>query len=433
MTNGQEMTKLLRLTPRFTPLSVAVLALGLTTGGISGNGLGAAPAQAQGGGLFAPVITVNGTGISRYEIEQRMKFLQLLRQSGDLRKSAEDALIEDRLRMWRAKLDGISASAADIDGGMTEFAGRANLSKEQFVAELAKADISEQTFRDFVTAGIAWREVIRARFTGRVHITDADIDRALRVEAERGTGTRVLISEIIIPAPAEYAAEAHQVAEQVSAIHDEKAFAEAARQVSAATTRDQGGRLDWMPLQNLPPALRTTIMALKPGEATAPIDLNGAVAVFMLRAMDEGGSVSMGAQTLGYATLILGASGTPEAAKLGARVASDAKSCDNLYTIARDLPASQLTRVDPVVQGSIPQDIGVALAHLDPGETTRTQRGGNDVLLMLCSRERVYDTAKGQAAPSREAVRAQVLNQRLNRYSDSYLADIMADAVIVRQ
>ncbi|HEY0213913.1 MAG TPA: peptidylprolyl isomerase [Paenirhodobacter sp.] len=427
------MTKMLRLTPRFTPLSAAVLAFGLigVPGGIVGHGLGS-PALAQGGGLFAPVITVNGIGISRYEVEQRMRFLQLLRQNGDLRKAAEDALVEDRLRMWRAKLDGIKASPEDIDKGMSEFASRANLSKEQFIAELAKGGVSEETFRDFVNSGIAWREVIRARYEGRVRVSDADVDRAMRVEAERGTGTRVLISEIIIPAPPEYATEARQLAEQVSAIRGEGEFANAARQVSAASTRDQGGRLQWMPLQNLPPALRQTILALKPGQATAPIDMSGAVAVFMLRAMDEGGSVGNAAQKLGYATLNLGAPGTPEAATLIDRVARDAKSCDDLYTITQKLPASQLTRVDPAPQGTIAQDIGVALAHLDPGETTRLQRGGNEVLVMLCSRERVYDTAKGENAPNRDSVRAQVMNQRLNSYSDSYLADLKADAVIVR-
>lgn len=431
MTDGREMTKMVRLTPRCRPLNAAVLALGLAAGlGWTPGSGPAAPALAQGSGLFAPVITVNGLGISRYEIEQRMRFLQLLRQSGDLRKAAEDALIEDRLRTWRAKLDGMTASPELVDEGMTEFAGRANLTKEQFIAELSRAGVSEQTFRDFVSAGVVWRDVVRARYAGRVQITEADIDRAMLVEADRGAGTRVLLSEIIIPAPPEYAAEARDLAGQVSAIRGEAEFANAAQQVSASATREQGGRLQWMPLQNLPPALRPTIMALKPGEASAPIELNGAIAVFMLRGMDEGGPASTGAQTLGYALLTLGVPGSPEAAELAGRVARSAKGCDDLYTVAKSLPPSWLTRVEPAAQGAIPQDIGLALAHLDIGETTRLQRGGNEVLVMLCSREKVRP--EGEAAPSRDAVRSQLLNQRMNSYADSLLADLVANAVIVR-
>lgn len=408
---------------RLTPLLGMALALGLTVTDVA--------AQAATTSPFAPVVLVNGLGVTGYEIEQRMRFMQLLRQPGDLREAAEKSLIEDRIRVWAAKQAEITLDKDAVAQGMTEFAGRANLSTEQFVAELAKAGVDEPTFRDFVTAGLYWRELVKQRFGPRVRISDSDVERAMLEESNRGGGTRVLISEIILPAPPGQEAEAHAEAEKISQLRSEGAFAEAARQMSAASTRDNGGRLDWMPLDNLPPALRPVLLGLKPGQASAPIDLNGAVAIFMLRGLDEHGPAGTRSQTLGYATLALGATGSEQAAQLLAKAAT-AKRCDDLYTVVKGLPAGLVTRTDPAPQGSLPKDIALALAGLDIGETTVLNRGASEELVMLCSREATVDGAKGETAPNADAVRSRLQNERIGSYSDNYLAELVANAVIVR-
>lgn len=417
---------------RLTTLLALLLSLAL---GVLAQGAKAQTtvAGAPQGNPFAPVIMVNDLGISGYEIGQRMRFMQLLRQSGDLRGEAEKALIEDRLRVWQARQDGISLSDGAVQQGMSEFAGRANMTAEQFVAELAKAGVDAPTFRDFVTAGMIWREEVRSRFAPRVQITETDIDRAMAVEANRGAGTRVLISEIIIPAPPGEEGAAMAKAQRASGAQGEGAFGAMAREFSASATAAQGGRLNWMPLENLPPALRPLLLGLAPGQATAPVTLDGAVAVFMLRAIDDGGPVAQSAQTLGYAALTLGLPGSPEAAALATKAAANAKRCDDLFTVAKGLPESRLERVDGVAQNALPQDIAVALAPLDLGETAQIRRGANDVLVMLCGREKTIDEAKGETAPSRTEVRERLLNQRLEAYSESFLADLMAAAVIVRK
>ena len=112
---------------------------------------------------FAPVITVNGLGITSFEIEQRATMISLLGASADPRKQAEDDLINDRLQMSAAKRAGIVVSREAVKQGMEEFASRANMSADQFLAAIASEGVEPQTFRDFVEAGMIWREVIRAR------------------------------------------------------------------------------------------------------------------------------------------------------------------------------------------------------------------------------------------------------------------------------
>lgn len=119
-------------------------------------------AQAQ--GSFEPVITVNGRVITGYELDQRVLFLDILRVPGDHLAEAERGLIEDRLRLEAAKRDGITVTPAQLTAGMEEFASRANLPLDQFLEAIGQGGIAPETYRDFVHAGLLWREVVRARF-----------------------------------------------------------------------------------------------------------------------------------------------------------------------------------------------------------------------------------------------------------------------------
>ncbi|MCE5972851.1 peptidylprolyl isomerase [Sinirhodobacter sp. WL0062] len=390
---------------------------------------GRGAALAQSASPFAPVIMVNDLGITAFEIEQRVKFLELLRQTGDLQAEAEKALIEDRLRESAAKRAGITLSAEALSSGMSEFAGRANLTTEQFVQELSQVGIEEQTFRDFVSAGLLWRDAIRAKYANRIRITAADIDHAMLLESERGQTARVLISEIIIPTPPGQEAEAMAAARRASAASGDAAFSALAREFSATESAPRGGHLDWMEVSNMPPALRPVIMGLKPGQASAPMQIPNAVAVFMLRSIDEGGKAPATAQTLEYTRFIVGPATAAQTASDAGSIAARVDRCDDFYGIAKDLPAERLIR-ETLPQGAIPQDIAIALASMDIGETRALQRGANTELVTLCKREKTL--AEGETAPTRDEIGQRLTNQRLNAYSDSDIADLLANAVIVR-
>ncbi|TQS73021.1 peptidylprolyl isomerase [Rhodobacteraceae bacterium] len=397
------------------------------------NSVHVVPAFAQASSQFAPQIIVNGMGITGYEISQRTRMMELLGGAqSDPRQAATDALINERLQVWQAKNMGMKIDDAAIKKGMEEFASRANLTADRFIQELGAQGVEEQTFRDFVKAGLLWREVVRAKFGGRIAISDVQIDRALSPASQRGQGTRVLLSEIIIPAPPGREGEAQAAAQRAASTRGQGAFSALARQVSASRSRENGGQIDWMPLENLPPPLRKVVLGLAPGEASQPIGLQNAIAVFMLRAIDENGPTQSPDQTLDYAVLTLGAPGSEQAATLRAKVETDADRCDDLYTVARGLPADRLTR-ESAPLGAVPQDVGIALSHLDAGETDLIQRGPNTALVMLCARTITRKAEDGTVQePDRSAVENSLENQQIQLQADGYLADLRDAAVIVR-
>ena len=385
------------------------------------------PSQAQ--GLFSPAIRVNDRAITNYEIEQRILMMQALNSTGDLEKEARKQLIEERLKLDAAKATGIKVTEDMLAAGTKEFAGRANLEPEKFLEFLASRDVARQTFQDFLFAGLAWREVVRARFAGRATVTDADIDKALRA-LNSSTSAQVLISEIFIPAPQGREAEAMELATQLAQEKTLDGFSNNARSYSVAPTRDNGGRLEWMPITNLPPQLRPVILALKPGEVTQPLPLQGAVALFQLRSLAESAYRAPDIAAIEYATYLIPGGRSPETLAKAQTIINDTDTCDDLYGHAKGQPP-EILNVSTQKPGEIPRDIAIELAKLDKGEfsTLLTRNNGQTLmLLMMCGRT----PALTQDA-SREELAAQLRNRRIEALANGYLEQMRADARIIEE
>lgn len=390
----------------------------------------AGPLAAQ--SKFSPYAYVNDQAITRYELDQRVQFLTLLNAPGDIRQIAIDGLIDDRLRMSEAKRMGIALTDAQIEAGMAEFASRANLSVDQFVEAIGQGGVSRESFRDFVRAGIVWREVIRARYSERVRITETEIDRAMATvepPAEARGGPRVLLSEIVLRFGEGEGERAHLLATRLAeTAKTEAVFDTEARQHSASPSRERGGRLDWIALGNLPPEVQGAVSRLKPGETTPAIQVAPETwALFLLRDRHEAGhGIPAGVEATEYAQFLIPGGRSAAALTEAAKVRAAVGSCDDLYTYARKLPAERLVvATQPTAQ--LPRDIAAELSRLDPGESsTAITRGDALVFLMLCSRSKMPEDGD----ISRDQMRTRLMNQRLGGYAETYLAQLRAEAVI---
>lgn len=407
--------------------------------------LAAGPAPILAQNLFEPVIYINNAAITRYEVQQRQAFMRILGAPGTTEAEAQDALIDDRLRSFAARQLGIAPTEEGLQNGLEEFAGRAGLSAAEFTAALENAGVEPQAYRDFVSAGLVWRSVIRERVVPRIEVSDAEVDQELRRAVETPIVSRVLISELIIPAPPGQEQQALDLGRQIAGADlSSDEFEAAARRYSAAESAGSGGRLAWVDIDNLPPALRQVIGGLQPGQTTQPLTVEGAVVLFHLR--DSQGTLRPGAteQVIDYATLRLASAA--EAAALAART----RGCDDLYVQAGQA-APQVQR-QTVPQGAIPALIATRLATMDPDEAGVVDYGNGADLVMLCSRQpalvagiaddvattalppdgveaAVPDT---DALPTREAVRDEIFNRKANAAAEAYLAELRADAVIRR-
>lgn len=421
------------LTPTRLTLRRIALALMLP---LAGTAVFARMAPAQ--GLFDPVVKVNGAAITRYELDQRSKLLTLLRAPGNATALAREQLIEDRLKAEAAAANDVTVDDAATTAGMEEFAARGDLTAEQMIALLGRGGVAEETFRAFVRAGLQWREVTQKRFGSRVSVDDDDLELA-RETAPSMAGIRVLLSEIIIPYRAENTEQVMNKAQQISELTSTAAFSSEARQFSATQTRDAGGHLPWQPITQLPPVLRPLILDLAPGEVTAPLQLDGAVALFQLRAIEETDAPAPDYNFIEYAAYYIPGGRTPDALGRAAQIDAQTDTCDDLYGIAKGQPPSVLER-GTKARSEIPNDVAISLSRLDPGEVSYdvTRADGQTlVLLMMCGRsETKPDTspkAEGEKTADDEKtdLTNQVATRRLESFANGYLEQLRSEARII--
>lgn len=378
-------------------------------------------ARAQ--GLYSPEIQVGDTVVTRYQIDQRARFLTLLGAPGDTRDLAREQLINETLQLQAARDEEVTPTPEAVRQGIEEFAARANLTAEQFLEITDRAGIAPATIRDFFTAGVAWRDTIRQKFGEDVRSTVSP-DQIRRALAQFGTegGERVLVSEVILPVDNPETVRASQArAAEVAAIRDEATFASAARRFSMAGTSARGGELGWLAIEALPPEVQAALRGMQPGQVSRPVTLETGIGVFLLRDREIVPPGTPETLAIDYALFLV-----PEGRTEAERVAAQVDVCDDFYGVAKGLPESRLIR-ETRPSGQVPADIRAAIATLDDGEyTTALTRGGAATVLMLCERK-----AALESTVDADIVGNRLLNVRLGTKAAHYLAELRANTDVV--
>jgi len=207
-------------------------------------------------------------------------------------------------------------------------------------------------------------------------------------------------------------------------------FAAEARKCAATDTRDRVGLMDGLALNDLPAGLRPLILALSPGEITAPLALPNAVALFQMRDIQETSVAAATYSAIDYATYFIAGGRAPDALAQAAALRARVDVCDDLYGAALGQPAEVLER-QSLPPSEIPNDIALELSKLDDGEvsTALTRSNGQTlVFLMLCGR-----TAELNEDATRADVASALTEARITALSNNFVEQLRADAVIVQK
>lgn len=382
-------------------------------------------ASAQVSNLYGTAITVNERIITNFEIFQRAQMLQLFGAKGDLQSNARNTLIDERLYLQAGTDLGVLPSEADIQAGMDEFSARGNLSTDQLIKLLESRGIARESYHAFIRTGLTWRRVVRARFASQTQVTDDDIDAALSFQNGAGQ-VDFLLSEIILSDEQRGSESADKLALRLSrSIKGQAGFASAARKYSGSPSSRNGGRIDWVPARALPANIVAQLLTLKPGQVTGPIALNGNIALFQLRSSRKSKGAVQEPDILSYATAILPAEADQK------RAAAKARVMRNGVDTCLDLRAAAQKSSAQFAEGAgtsqdIPANIALALANLDPKETTTiTQSNGQLNVVMLCTR--TQELVEGE----RENIRESLFSQKVANLGAGYLQELKGDAFIV--
>ena len=126
------------------------------------------------------VAIANGSPITELDISQRTKLLTTSGNKSVTRQSVLQELIDDRLKIAKARTYGLEVSDADVDNAFAGMAQRQRISPQQFGQMLEKSGISPNAIKARIRAEMTWSQLVRGRFGTSLQVGDADVASALK-------------------------------------------------------------------------------------------------------------------------------------------------------------------------------------------------------------------------------------------------------------
>jgi peptidyl-prolyl cis-trans isomerase SurA len=151
----------------------AAIAAPLAFGMVAGV---AAPARAETQGIVA---VANDQPITERDISQRIelrKILGDLPSGGMTRKQALQNLIDDQAKLLEAKRLMLVPADSEISDRLNRIAKGMNISRDELLAKLKKAGISEASTRRYLQASVAFSRIIAAKYREAVQATPEEVD-----------------------------------------------------------------------------------------------------------------------------------------------------------------------------------------------------------------------------------------------------------------
>jgi peptidyl-prolyl cis-trans isomerase SurA len=136
------------------------------------------PANAQ------VVVVVNGLPITELDIAQRSKLMASMERKPVPRQEVINALIDDRIKIAKAKFYGFEIPESDVDTAFENMAKRQGASVAQFGQVLDRAGISVSGFKSRLKAELTWQQLIRGKFSSSLQVGETDVALALRSRGE---------------------------------------------------------------------------------------------------------------------------------------------------------------------------------------------------------------------------------------------------------
>jgi peptidyl-prolyl cis-trans isomerase SurA len=135
------------------------------------------------------VVIANGSPITEYDIQQRTKLLTISTHKPPTRQEIINDLIDDRLKISRAKVYGLEVGDTEVNGAFEGMANRQHITPEQFSQVLERAGISPNTVKSRIRAELTWQQLIRGKYASSLQVGDSDIASALKERNENEAAT----------------------------------------------------------------------------------------------------------------------------------------------------------------------------------------------------------------------------------------------------
>ena len=133
------------------------------------------------------VVVANGSPITEFDIQQRSKLMTLSAHKTPSRQQVINELIDDRLKIARAKFYGFVVGKEEVDNAFQNMAARQHITPQQFAQALERSGISANSLKARIRAELTWSQLVRGKFAASLQVGEADVVSALKAQNEADT------------------------------------------------------------------------------------------------------------------------------------------------------------------------------------------------------------------------------------------------------
>lgn len=387
------------------------------------------------------VATVNDEIISAYDMEQRLKIV--LGSTGlpsdpdtreRLKKQVLNSLIQDRLKMQEAKRSNVNISDAEIQQAFGRIAKQNNMTAGSFSSMLNQVGVDPASLKQQIEAELAWRKLVGKKFGRFVNIGEDEIDAVLQRYKENIGKEQMLVSEIFLPVESpDKEEEVKRFATRISdQIRKGANFAAIARQFSQGTTAAAGGDIGWVQSGQMAEELEAKLEAMAPQTYSDPIRSVGGYYILALRDRRVIAKVDPGDTTYNLSQLVIPLSASADENEVRDRfetaenLRKRIKKCNSVDALAKEIDSPMSGSLGTLKMKDLPEEFQGAVKDLLVGDVSKPVRTSVGLhLLVVCSR-----TNPQTDEPTRDSVRNQLLEERLQMMARRYIRDLRRDALV---
>jgi peptidyl-prolyl cis-trans isomerase SurA len=192
-------------------------------------------------------------------------------------------MIDEQLVQRSATQSQLKVSDAEVEAAIERVAKGNNVSVGQLLTEVERSGVSPNDYRRELRTQLLDAKVMNIRLQGRVRLTEEDLKAEytrLTVDERRELPVRLAVVRLDLSNRKPARTLADSIVAQARAGAD---FGSLSQQHSSdAETRDARGELAPVKLEQLPKEIGQLVLALNPGDVSAPVESDGVLVIVKL-------------------------------------------------------------------------------------------------------------------------------------------------------
>ena len=327
---------------------------------------------------------VDGAPITSIDFEERRNFLVKTTGISDTAETKDQIdsdvlqmLIDDMIKIKEGLSLGNNIEAIARQRARELVMQSFSQNGEDPIEVMERLGIDPAVAEEKFLADVLWASTIQSVYAKQFSSTQDEAEKELERIKQNIKKPHADIDEIILlPEPKRSFAETKKLAEQIHAALLKGAdFGRIAQQYSASGSSRQGGKLGWVLIDRLPEKVRNVISDAPTGTITAPIEIDGSIAIFRVKSRRVDGNVDPLEAKVTILRLVQPMDMNPEnnANIMAARdqLASELESiytCDDFANLHNQLGSGINPQFATITLGELPQQLQQIIAPLNTNE-----------------------------------------------------------------